>query len=93
VSIECRVTEEKDLGSHIMFLAEVLCVHAAEELMDEDGRFHLNAADMLVYSHGEYLSAKERKGSFGYSVKKKPVRKQGKPAKKEKAGREKTVKN
>ena len=55
VSIECRVTEVKKLGSHDMFLAEVLAVHADEEYMDENNRFDLNRARPLVYSHGEYL--------------------------------------
>lgn len=55
VSIECRVTEVKKLGSHDMFLAEVLAVHADEEYMDENNRFDLNRARPMVYSHGEYL--------------------------------------
>jgi len=70
VSLECRVTEEKPLGSHTMFMAKVLAVHAAEELMDGDGRFLLNKAGLLVYSHGEYLKTGKKLGSFGYSVKK-----------------------
>lgn len=73
VNIECRVREVKELGSHTMFLADVLAVHAAEDLMDETGRFHLNQADILVYSHGEYKGIKENTlGTFGYSVKKSP---------------------
>lgn len=71
VSIECRVKEIRELGSHHMFLADVLAVHADEAYMDKDGRFHLNDAGMLVYSHGEYLSGGKKIGTFGYSVKKK----------------------
>lgn len=71
VNIECRVTEVKSLGSHDMFLAEVLCVHAAEEYMDENHKFHLEKAEPIVYSHGNYFVCGEQLGSFGYSVKKK----------------------
>lgn len=71
VSIECRVKEVKELGSHHMFLAEVLAVHADEEYMDEKEKFHLNKARLLVYSHGEYLGTGKKLGTFGYSVKKK----------------------
>lgn len=70
VSIECRVTEVKKLGSHDMFLAEVLAVHADEEYMDENNRFDLNRARPIVYSHGEYLGIGKKLGTFGYSVKK-----------------------
>lgn len=70
VSIECRVTEVKKLGSHDMFLAEVLAVHADEEYMDENNRFDLNSARPMVYSHGEYLGIGKKLGTFGYSVKK-----------------------
>ena len=70
VSIECRVTEVKKLGSHDMFLAEVLAVHADEEYMGENNRFALNRARPMVYSHGEYLGIGKKLGTFGYSVKK-----------------------
>ena len=70
VSIECRVTEVKKLGSHDIFLAEVLAVHADEEYMDENNRFDLNRARPMVYSHGEYLGIGKKLGTFGYSVKK-----------------------
>ncbi len=73
VNIECRVKEEIEMGSHTMFLAEVMAVHAAENLMDEENSFHLNQANMVVYSHGEYKGIKkETLGTFGYSVKKSP---------------------
>lgn len=71
VSIECRVKEVKELGSHHMFIAEVLAVHADEAYMDKKNKFHLNKAKPLVYSHGEYLGTGARIGTFGYSVKKK----------------------
>ena len=71
VSIECRVREVKELGSHDMFLADVLAVHADEAYMDKNNKFHLNDAGLLVYSHGEYLAGDRKVGTFGYSVKKK----------------------
>ena len=75
VHLECRVTQKLELGTHHMFLAKVLSVHADERYMDENGRFHLNSAKPLVYSHGRYLTVGEEIGKFGYSVQKK--RKQG----------------
>ena len=71
VNLECRVTEVKELGSHHMFLAEVKAVHADETYLDKNGRLELNHAGLLVYSHGEYLAAGKKLGTFGYSVKKK----------------------
>lgn len=70
VNIECRVTEVKELGSHHMFLAEVLCVHVDTSYMDEKGKFGLNRTGLAAYSHGEYLELGGRLGTFGYSVKK-----------------------
>ncbi len=70
VNIECRVTEVKELGSHHMFLAEVLAVQIDEAYMEEGGKFELNGAGLLAYSHGEYFSLGERLGRFGHSVKK-----------------------
>lgn len=69
VNLECKVIEKKELGSHHMFLAEVVAVHVDETYMDEKGRFHLNKAKPLVYSHGRYLSVGKEIGFFGYSVK------------------------
>ena len=74
VSIECRVHEVKELGSHDMFLADVLAVHADEAYMDKNNKFHLNDAGLLVYSHGEYLAGDRKVGTFGYSVKKKTTK-------------------
>lgn len=71
VNIECKVTEIKELGSHHMFLAEVVAVRVSEEYMNENGKFELNTTDLLVYSHGEYLSISDTLGTFGYSIRKK----------------------
>lgn len=70
VSIECKVKEVIPLGSHDLFVAEVLAVHADERYMDEKGKFRLEKADPIVYLHGDYFTCGEKVGSFGYSVKK-----------------------
>lgn len=70
VNLECRVTQVLPLGSHDMFLAEVVAVHADKQYMDEKGKFHLEYAEPIVYSHGSYLATGETIGTFGYSVKK-----------------------
>lgn len=71
VNIECQVVEERSLGSHIMYLAKVVAVHAEEAYLDEKKKFHLEDAEPIVYSHGSYYSLGEKLGTFGYSVKKK----------------------
>jgi flavin reductase (DIM6/NTAB) family NADH-FMN oxidoreductase RutF len=70
VNIECKVTQVIPLGSHDMFLAEVVAVHVDEKYMDENGKFHLDKAEPIAYSHGAYLATGELLGTFGYSVKK-----------------------
>lgn len=71
VNLECVVRQVMPLGSHDMYLAEVVAVHADEKYMDENHKFHLDQADPIVYSHGAYLVCGEQIGSFGYSVRKK----------------------
>lgn len=71
VNIECVVTEIKELGTHHMFLAEVVAVHVDDTYMDQNKKFHLSDAKPIVYSHGEYYSLGRKLGSFGYSIKKK----------------------
>lgn len=70
VNIECRVVKKEELGSHHMFLAEVLAVHVDEEYMDEKNRFALEKTKPIVYVHGEYFSLGRLLGNFGYSVRK-----------------------
>lgn len=70
VNIACRVVESRPLGSHTMFLAEVLGVTVDEEYLDETGRFGINETGLIMYSHGEYFALGKKLGSFGYSVKK-----------------------
>ena len=71
VNIECKIREIVELGSHDMFLADVVAVHADEKYMDEKGKFHLEKAEPIVYSHGSYMTTGETLGTFGYSVRKK----------------------
>lgn len=71
VNIECVVKEVKPLGTHDMFIAQVVAVHADEKYMDEKNKFHFDQAKPIVYSHGSYVSLDKTIGTFGYSVKKK----------------------
>lgn len=71
LAIECRVKQVQNLGSHDMFIAEVLCVRAEESLIDaQTGKFRLEDAGLLAYSHGQYFALGECLGGFGFSVKK-----------------------
>lgn len=76
VSIECRVREIHELGSHHMFLADVLAVHAEEAYMNENGKFDLKLSRPLVYSHGEYSGIGNPVGTFGFSVRRKTKKRQ-----------------
>ena len=76
VNIECRVREVKPLGSHDLFLADVVAVHADEAYMDENHKFHLDRAEPIVYSHGTYYTCGDELGTFGYSVKRRESSKQ-----------------
>ncbi len=72
ISIECRVKEVVKLGTHDMFIADVLNVIADEKYIDpESGAFDMKAANLLVYCHGQYFSLGDAIGRFGWSVKKK----------------------
>ena len=71
VNLECKVTQVLELGSHDMFIAEVLSTDIDEKYLDENGRFDLSKAKLLAYSHGEYYGLGEYLGKFGYSAKKK----------------------
>ncbi len=73
VSIECRVRQVLELGTHDMFLAEVVAVQVDADYIDPaTGRFCLERACPIVYSHGEYFALGEALGHFGWSVRKKP---------------------
>lgn len=71
VNIECKLKQILPLGSHDMFLAEVVSVAVDKQYMDDTGRFDLNRSRLAIYSHGEYYGLGELIGNFGYSVRKK----------------------
>ena len=76
LNIECRVRDIRPLGSHDMFLADVVAIDAEDRLIDKStGAFQLNHAQPLAYSHGKYYSLGEKLGGFGFSVKKQSNRK------------------
>ena len=70
VSVECKVKEIKELGSHHMFVAEVLAINADEKYIDEKGAFDISKCDLIAYSNGNYYSLGKKIGRFGFSVKK-----------------------
>lgn len=71
VSIECRVKEIKKLGSHDMFIAEVLSIDADEKYIDEKGMFDISKCGLISYANGGYYMQGKKIGKFGYSVQKK----------------------
>ena len=70
-SIECRVKEIKELGSHNMFFGEVLAINADKQYIDEKGSFDISKCDLIAYSNGNYYKLGKKLGKFGFSVKKK----------------------
>ena len=70
VSIECKVTDIVKLGSHDMFMADIVAVDVAEDLIDSKGRLELEKAGLIAYCHGEYFELGDKLGKFGYTVKK-----------------------
>lgn len=71
VNIECKVKEIIQLGSHHMFISDVINVYVDEQYMDKNNKFHLNDSDLITYSHGAYFTLGQQLGTFGYSVAKK----------------------
>ena len=67
LSLCCRVTDVVELGSHDMFIADIVEVYADEELMDERGKLHIERADLCAYAHGDYYALGKRVGHFGFS--------------------------
>lgn len=70
LSLECQVTSVIPLGSHDLFLAKVLCVQVAEDLIDHTGRLNLAMVGLISYVHGHYWTLHKAIGRFGFSVKK-----------------------
>lgn len=75
VSIECRVKEIRELGSHHMFIAEVLSIDADEKYIDEKGAFDISKCNLIAYANGGYYTLNKKIGRFGYSVQKKKKKK------------------
>ncbi|MCF0126900.1 MAG: flavin reductase family protein [Clostridia bacterium] len=70
VSVECKVKEIKELGSHHMFVAEVLAINADEKYIDEKGAFDISKCDLIAYANGGYYPLENKIGKFGFSVEK-----------------------
>ncbi len=81
LNLECKVTQIIPLGTHDLFLAEVVGASVDEALLDDAGKLCLDKAGLITYSHGEYFALGKKLGSFGYSVrkKKKPAKRKPKP--------------
>ena len=71
LSLECRVTDVIPLGSHDMFLADIVAVDVDESLLDREGKLHLERAGLAAFAHGEYFELGKKIGTVGFSVKKK----------------------
>ncbi|NLL91868.1 MAG: flavin reductase family protein [Ruminococcaceae bacterium] len=71
LSLECRVFKIVPMGSHDMFMADIVSVSADEHLFDKQGRFELEKSDLISYIHGQYFSQGKLLGNFGWSVRKK----------------------
>lgn len=78
VNIECRLKEIVKLGSHDMFIAEVLGVNVDKKYLNEKGKFELGKSKLVAYSHGEYYGLGNLIGTFGYSVRKDKKKKKSK---------------
>ena len=75
VSVECKVKEIKEFGSHHMFLAEILSIDADDKYIDEKGAFDISKCDLIAYCNGGYYSLDKKIGKFGFSVEKKRLEK------------------
>lgn len=82
VSIECKVKDIIKLGSHDMFVAEVLSIDADEKYIDEKGAFDISKCDLIAYANGGYYSLGKKIGKFGFSVQKRKNKKRKKSTKK-----------
>lgn len=80
VSLECKVTQMLELGSHHMFLADIVAVNVDEALINSAGKLCLDKGNLAAFAHGEYFALGESLGTFGYSVRKK-VKNKRKPIK------------
>ncbi len=74
LNLECRVRQTLELGTHVMFVAEIVAVQASAALMTPGNRLALEKAGLLAYAHGHYHVLGRRLGHFGFSVRKQPRR-------------------
>lgn len=74
ISIECRVTDIIKLGTHDMFMADIIAVNVDERYIDEKGKLRIEQCSLAAYAHGSYFALGKKIGSFGYSVKKKQTK-------------------
>ena len=79
-SLECRVIEVIPMGTHDVFIADIVSVSADDSIIDEAGKIRFDKADLMAYAHGEYFALGEKLGSFGFSTKK-PSQKKNTPKK------------
>ena len=70
ISIECKVKEIQELGSHHMFIADVLSIDVAEKYIDDKGAFDISKCELIAYANGGYYELDKKIGKFGYSVQK-----------------------
>ena len=72
INIECRVTDITELGSHTMFVADILAVNVSAEFIDKNNKLCIDKCKLLAFAHGEYFKLGDKVGSFGFSVRKRP---------------------
>ena len=87
LALECRVKSITSLGSHDMFLAEIVSVRIEESLLDRNGVFNIEKAQLITFCHGAYFTVGNKLGKFGFSVMKKKNRRQKKAKPKKQTGR------
>ncbi len=78
LALECRVVETIPMGSHDVFIADIVSVSCDESMLDRDGKIRFDNAGLLAYAHGEYFALGEKVGKFGFSTKKEKQAKNGK---------------
>lgn len=71
LQLECKITDCVDLGTHTMFVADIVGMDVAESCINKDGKLEIEKCNLLAFAHGEYFTLGKKVGSFGYSVRKK----------------------
>lgn len=88
--LECRVTDVIELGTHDMFMADILCTRVSNDIVDKDGKLRLDKAKLMAFAHGEYFELGKKIGYFGFSTKKKGQPKKGQSPKRTVNSKDKT---